>query len=160
MEGKEAIEQIKVELAKLQSSGQAVVPINSLITYLDQVAQNAPLSLQARQLKHLSELEAYKAQAEVRIELFKAAITTAQTALKMTLLVNGGAALAVLAFLGNIVSKADQAAITQLPMLHRLSPALTSFSIGVCLGAIAAGTTYLSQSSSIIDGKRPAIASG
>lgn len=145
MEAKESIEQIKSALASLPKE-QDVVKISALISYLDQLAQNAPIALQDRELKHLSDLEAYKATVAGRLELFRATIATAQTALKTSLLVNGGACISMLAFMGNIFSRVDRTAIAQLNLLHRLSLVLFSFSIGVALGALATATTYLAQS--------------
>jgi hypothetical protein len=55
-------------------------------------------------------------------------------------LINGGACFALLAFIGNILTKPD--AISMVP---GLSKALLIFASGVLFAAVAAGTTYLSQ---------------
>lgn len=146
MEAKEAINHVKAALASLPKE-QEVVQLSALNAYLDQLAQNAPVALQERELKHLTDLETYRATVASRMELFKATISTAQTALKTALLVNGGAAIAMLAFMGNIFSKVDRSAVIQMGLLHRLTPALICFTVGVALGASATATTYLAQSS-------------
>ena len=61
----------------------------------------------------------------------------AQTALKSALLINGGAAGALLAFIGNIWDKgANQAAVGS------LTNSIFWFSFGVLLAAIGTGTAY------------------
>ncbi len=73
-------------------------------------------------------------------DMFHSVIATGQTALKSALLINGGAAVALLAFIGNVwVKGTSQAAV------NSLTSSIASFSFGVLLAAIASGTTYLTQ---------------
>lgn len=96
-------------------------------------------------------LEGYKAQLaaniehhrnlnEINLEMLRGTIATGQSAIKSSLLINGGAAVAVLAFLGNAWSK-------ELPrhVLLGASYGLSLFVWGVLAAATAAGFTYVSQ---------------
>jgi bacteriorhodopsin len=74
-----------------------------------------------------------------RLALFKSVLDLAAVALNASLLVNGGATVAMLAFIGS--AKADGGALD----LHRLVTALTWFSIGVAAALIATGVAYVTQ---------------
>jgi len=96
-------------------------------------------------------LEHYKAQLaanaehsrsvhELNLEMLRATVMTGQSALKSSLLINGGAAVALLAFLGN----AWAADVPRRVMLQA-AYGLSLFVWGVLAAAAAAGATYLSQ---------------
>ena len=96
-------------------------------------------------------LERYKAQLsadaehrkslhEFDLEMLRATIMTGQSALKGCLLINGGAAIAVLAFLGNAWTKDFPRRV-----LLDASYGLSLFVWGVLAAATALGATYLSQ---------------
>ena len=68
---------------------------------------------------------------------FDAVISLAQTALKSSILINGGAAIAILALMGNTWSENSITA--------DLAESLLFFSIGVLLAVISSGAAYLSQ---------------
>jgi hypothetical protein len=89
------------------------------------------------------DLEAYKADLAVwqaeRIELAKSVILTAQNALKSAMLINGGAAVALLAFVGH-VWKPDGSTL-----LISIAGALYWFVIGVLLDAVSAASFYFTQ---------------
>ena len=96
-------------------------------------------------------LERYKAQLsadaehrkslhEFDLEMLRATIMTGQSALKGCLLINGAAAIAVLAFLGNAWTKEFPRQV-----LVDASYGLSLFVWGVLAAATALGATYLSQ---------------
>jgi hypothetical protein len=68
-------------------------------------------------------------------EHFKSVISMAELALKSSILVNGGAAVALLTFIGKVTT-GDKSLLVY---------ALLSFSIGVLMGAIATFLAYLAQ---------------
>lgn len=80
-----------------------------------------------------------KIRAEVQKELFKSVIDAGQHALRVSLAINGGAAVAVLAFLGNLMTKSPATSLGQFPT------AMLFFVSGVLAAAIATGCTYLTQ---------------
>ena len=69
------------------------------------------------------------------IEHFKSVISMAELALKTTLLINGGAAIAVLTFVGN----------TQTSNKSIVACGLHAFALGVLAGALATFCAYLTQ---------------
>ena len=74
------------------------------------------------------------------IEMFRSVITTGQSALKSALLINGGAAVAMLAAISNIWTKGiDEEAATP------LTASILCFAIGVLSAAIAMGVAYFTQ---------------
>jgi len=79
------------------------------------------------------ELETARQTFEGRIEMFRSVMTAGQNAVKSAFLINGVAAVAVLAF------------IAQKGALHGVVDALLPFSWGVFLAAATSGMTYLSQ---------------
>jgi len=87
-----------------------------------------------------SNLEHYRAVNEFNIEMLRATVATGQSALKSAMLINGGAAVAVLAFLGNAWAKDVPRRV-----LIEASYGLSLFVWGVLAAAAAAGATYVSQ---------------
>jgi hypothetical protein len=87
-------------------------------------------------LKHQSELEGYKAAQEESRRLFEAVINFAGIALKSAILINGGAAVAMLAYLGH-VGRDDVA--SEFPL------ALLLYVGGVLSAAVATAASYLAQ---------------
>ena len=79
-------------------------------------------------------------QYEHNLEMLRSVLTIGQSALKSALLINGGAAVAVLAFLGRLFT-GESVSIS----IGSLSLALLQFVWGVLAAAIAAGATYFSQ---------------
>src|SRR5256885_137021 len=77
---------------------------------------------------------------EHAIETYKSLTTTGVEAVKTALLLNGGAAIAFITFLGNLLSK--QHSITPQP-LPDLKPALQCYFVGLVLAGIAFVLGYL-----------------
>lgn len=71
------------------------------------------------------------------IETYKSLIAISQFGLRFVLLINGGAAVAVLAFIGDLASSVG--------MLPDVGKALTWYVLGMALGGIALVTSYLTQ---------------
>jgi hypothetical protein len=90
--------------------------------------------------KNRRELAQYNAEVMSTLEVFKSVISAGQNALKSVILINGGAAVALLAFIGSIWNESiDDIAIKKLLI------SMAIFVVGVLLGGIAAGLTYLVQ---------------
>lgn len=140
MEVKDAIQQIKTALSDVEAKGQAFVHIPALKQFLDAVEKSATVSTEAQKLQHQSNLEWYKAQRQSQLEMFKSTMESAHSALRASLIVNGGAAVALLAFVGNVWAKAQTASVA-----HALAAAIAWFSAGVLLGGLASFATYFTQ---------------
>jgi hypothetical protein len=72
------------------------------------------------------------------IESFRVVMTAAHNALKCAILVNGGAAVATLALVGSLIQHGKP--------IFSFGQALGCFALGVLMAAVAAGLTYLTQS--------------
>lgn len=74
------------------------------------------------------------------LEGFRQVIALGQSTLKSMMLINGGAAVALLAFLGNLVARSSSS-----ENIVEFSGSMFLFVIGVFLAAVAYATTYFSQ---------------
>ncbi len=89
--------------------------------------------------KFEAERDKAKADNAIQLEKAKATCVAGQGALKTTIIMNGGASVALLAFIGNTwIHKGGGVAM--------LSIALFLFAVGVLSGCAATGVTYLAQS--------------
>lgn len=97
------------------------------------------------------ELEHYKAKInswlasqqrahEWNLEMLRSTIAIAQSALKSSLLINGAAAVALLAFIGNVWSSKEH-----IPTVLGVANAMGFFVSGVLTAAVAAGFAYFAQ---------------
>lgn len=77
---------------------------------------------------------------QYQLEIARAFVAYSILALKSIILINGGAAVALLAFMGNIWVKNTAPAVTSL-----LTKSIACFACGVLTGAFSAATTYLTQ---------------
>lgn len=75
---------------------------------------------------------------ELRLEMLRAVIATGQMALKTSLLINGGATAALLAFIGKATDKIGGSGSV-------LWISVTFFAVGVLTAGVATGATYFSQ---------------
>ena len=122
------------ELKELKEKGQTVVPIDGLLEYLD---KPGPAELEVwRETCRRQRME-YQATVQQRVELFRSAMTAAHGALKSAILINGGAAVAVLAFVGSLVQHGAT--------IRGFGSVLAIFAFGAFLGALASGGAYLAQ---------------
>ena len=145
MEPISVISLIKNALHDLKKQGVEQISIDGVIDYLSQLEATRQHLLELTP----AELEHYKAQLAMWVENqkhsfristegFKSVILSGQNALRSALLINGGASIALLAYIGKLnVEASTQLAALAFPLLI--------FVIGVLLAAINSGITYLSQ---------------
>lgn len=103
-------------------------------------AQIAAEEQKRMQMSFENWLETNKQRHEWKLEGFRSVIQAGQSALKSCILINGGAAVALLAFLGHLVEQKEPAVPVQ-----SLAYAMAVFVGGVFAGGLASGFTYLSQ---------------
>ena len=80
----------------------------------------------------------YRVQIDFDIEELKAVNAAGQSAIKSSMLVNGGGAVALLAFIGHLTTSSETAGT-----IPTFALSLTIFVLGVWLGGVSAGFTYL-----------------
>ena len=79
---------------------------------------------------------------DARLDMFnEAAVKIADSALRAGLLINGGAAVSVLAFIGSLATK-DLIAVSQ---LSRVARSLEVFAFGVAAAVVGMGLSYLTH---------------
>ena len=93
------IESLKQEIRIVQGKGQSIDP-EALLNALDGITEKASPDRDFLLANHAYELDYAR---ETSLEMFRSVITTGQSALKATMLLNGGAAVAMLAFVGKLV---------------------------------------------------------
>ena len=86
-------------------------------------------------MKHKPEIEQSP---EARIEMFRSVMTTVSYAIKSTLIINGGGAIALMTFMGQTYKD---------PIINNtcLAYALFLFCVGILCAAVTSGMLYLTQ---------------
>lgn len=88
----------------------------------------------------------YEAKVKFMLAGFRATLAAIKTALTTAILLNGGAAIALLAWLGNVYSKNQ--------VIPPVMPALLLFALGVFFSSFATGTAYLAQAKFQVHAKK------
>ncbi len=151
MKSSEVIQTLKSTIEATKKADIENISLQTLEAYvnkLEEASKETPEGVAAGE----AAMESYKAnlnhwalsrqqEHEFDLEMLRAVIATGQSALKSAVLINGGASVAMLAFVGNIWQTKNEHMVT----FVYLSSSLLNFVIGVLLSAIASGTTYISQ---------------
>ena len=136
MNTKQFATEMRTAIADIQSKGINSIPCNNLIAYLDNVISSP--GVEPSQV----EVANYKARLqnlnESRLEMFRSVITAGQGAIRSSLLLNGGAAVALLAFMGHLAQH-DSEKVTSFAIC------LVAFAFGSLAIVMTSGLTYLSQ---------------
>lgn len=143
MNAKQFAAQMKAMIENIKSKGTAAIYCDNIIAYLDEV-QNSPeaepthLDIERYKADLQNWIEANKYQHEGNLEMFRSVITSGQGAIKSSFLLNGGAAVALLAFIAHLAQfKADK--------VPEFAACLLPFAFGVLAIVVTSGCTYLSQ---------------
>ncbi len=153
MKSTEVVEVLRGAVANTKEAGVKQVSIADLEAFSARLAETVART-PADAAAGDAAMEAYRAELsawvssrqqdhEHNLEMLRATITTGQSALKSALLINGGAAVALLAFIGSAGSAWSSNKIAE--ALPDISAALLLYVFGVLAAAVAAGATYLSQ---------------
>lgn len=143
MSVKEFVGQMKQTIEEIKAQGTASIQCDNLIAYLSEIQkapEKEPTALQIEQYKADLQnwIETNKQNHEGNLEMFRSVITSGQSAIKTTFLLNGGASIAMLAFIGHLT----QFSAAKIPLF---AACLATFAYGVLAIAMASGFTYLSQ---------------
>ena len=136
MNVKQFASEMRAAIADIRSKGAKNISCDNLISYLNQVVD----STDAEHTQ--ADLERYKAELqnlnESQLEMFRSVITAGQAAIKSSLLLNGGAAVALLAFMGHLTQQTPE-------RVADFATCLLLFTFGALAIVIVSGFTYLSQ---------------
>ncbi|MEX3776188.1 hypothetical protein [Pseudomonas sp. MYb118] len=141
MKLKEFAEQLKSEIERFSAQGNESIKIDILTSALDKAIAADDQESEAVVIERLkaylqSQVEIQKYNHAVDLEMFKSIIETGQNAIKSIMLLNGGAAVALLAFIGKL------AGTGQIPLF---ATPLTTFVIGAFTAGLTSGISYLTQ---------------
>lgn len=151
MKTQELMKIIKDAVGSLHEKKITAISVDAFIKYLDELERyvatikdedekNHEIALATFRVEHERNLAYYEAQQQNSMEMLRSVIAYGQAALKSAILINGGAAAGLLAFIGNIWTK-DIAP----PAVHSLTIAVILFSAGVLCAALGTGCTYVTQ---------------
>ena len=143
------ITDLKNTIAAIKAQGNSTILIAGLENYLSEMErihlgdeeleiQNSERVEAVRKFEH--EMEVWKVNAPL---MFNSVIEAGLSAIKSATLINGGAAVSLLAFLGNLLTK-DPPYGTTYP-IHALSQAMLIFFLGVGFSGVATAARYFSQ---------------
>ncbi len=135
--------QLKEIIKDVKKKGTDTINCDALILYLEKVEKAKDPELTP------VELEKYKAnlqnwinkndfQHRSTLEMFRSVITTAQSAIKSSFILNGSAAVALLAFIGHL-------ATIEKSYVATFASSLLPFAYGVLAITVTSGFTYFSQ---------------
>ena len=148
MDVRQFIEAHRAALKEAEASGLTVIKtatLHSIFNDLEKELATANNQLHPLEIeKFRSDLAGSLAYQEHvhswRLEGFRQVIALGQSTLKSMMLINGGAAVALLAFLGNLVTRSSA-----LANVATFAASMRMFVIGVFLASVAYATTYFSQ---------------
>ncbi len=135
-------------MKEAHQQGAPAIDCDKMLSYLEQLKKSAEVEIEvSRELAryaHERNLEHYRSTIQTvsksSASMFSAVLETGASAVKSVILINGGAAVALLAFLSNAWGKG----IVNSGM-NILSYSLYMFGLGVFFGAISMGFRFLSQ---------------
>ena len=139
---KTAIQIIRGQLRALRQEGGSSVTAESLeqlLDHLDSGQAEKDIAALVDAEKEVA-LAKRRAKANAQLELFKSVIQSGESARKSFFLLNGGAAVAVLALIGHLSTSTITAA-----QVNKFAVPLLFFACGLLLVALASGGTYLVQ---------------
>jgi len=145
------IKDLEIELDAIKENGVEQIEVKNFDAYIKSLKEGIEEIDQIDELqtqrdlafytaKRASKIESYKAKVQRFLDGFNSVISLGQSALKSCTIINGGAAVALLAFIGNIVLKRNTTALT-----GGIADALFAFGVGLLLASLATGSTYLAQ---------------
>ncbi len=139
-----AIAVIRNAILEVKSKKQEHVSVDALLNYLNDLDEDIDNKHEfdeaSFRAEHERNLTHYEVQQQHSLEMWRSVITFALGSIKSAMLINGGGAVALLAFIGNIWVKgiADNAVAS-------ITFSIAFFSFGVLAASIGSGTTYVAQ---------------
>lgn len=152
---KNVIEEIERDVINAKNGGNQALDIDSLLKYLASIKNNIVADFEAereeKKFANEMKLEEYKAGIQLKLadfanitqsssDMINSLLETSKFALKSAILINGGSAIALLVFIGNVwSSELDKHTIGSLLF------SISCFSGGALCGAVGSALRYLSQ---------------
>jgi hypothetical protein len=143
MNAKQFAAQMKATIENVKAQGTAAIYCDNIIAYLDSVI-NSPepeptqVDIERYKAELQNTIEATKHHLQSSLEMFRSVIGAGQSAIKSSFLLNGGAAVALLAFIAHLA----QFGAAKVPTF---AACLLPFAFGALAIVVTSGLTYLSQ---------------
>lgn len=150
MEAKELIEDLRKQIAQLESEEHSSVTIAGLKEYLVLVESDAGHSHQFLSRQHETYLAEFASNTQWGTELFKAVLESGKSALHALIIINGGAVIALMGIMSNLVGKPKG-----IELASFLSQPLLFFGLGVLCGGLGFAFRYFSQAFYTADFNEP-----
>ena len=143
MNAKQFAAKMKETIEEIKTKGTAAIFCDDIIAYLDEVlkspeAEPRPVDIEKYKADLQNWIEANKHQHQSSLEMFRSVIVAGQSAIKSSFLLNGGASVALLAFIAHLA----QFDAAKVPVF---AECLLYFAFGALAIVITSGLTYLSQ---------------
>ena len=132
--------QLKNQLLQLAIDGNKTIPTTNLTQFLEEKIPELEAAEQTEQTVAVDfRVSHYQAQLDTNLKMFESVIEYGKHAMNAAMIVNAGAAVALLTLVGNLAahSSSGPASPFARPILY--------FSIGVLVAAMAIGGAYLTQ---------------
>lgn len=140
MESQDVIDSLRAQLAQVEEQGNTQVQVSALLAYLSALEKDSDTSSAYREQQHAGMLAHYAAHNQQNIEMLKATLEAGKSALHSLLIINGGAVIALLGVLSNLVGKPNGALLA-----GYLALPLIQFGLGVLCGGLGFALRYFSQ---------------
>ena len=127
-----------------KSRGIVTIPCDTIIAHLDRVLESPyaePPAVEIERYKAMLQtqiIDASRSEHQSELEMFRSVITSGQAAMKSSLLLNGGAAVALLAFIAHLAQHSPA-------KVSVFAECLLFFALGALAIVVTSGITYLSQ---------------
>ncbi len=136
MATKDFAQSLKTTIEGIKADGTNSIECDNLIAFLDQVITSPQPDEHEQYRQDLARHAEMKHASD--LEMFKSVIDAGQNAIKGSMLLNGGAAIAMLAFIGNLADKDAARAM-------HFASTIVPFAVGALFAGMLSGATYLSQ---------------
>ncbi len=151
MQANKIIDIIKSTVLDVKKQKQEMISVDAMANYLDALKNDIEGAEEVDQKKFESDIELFRAEHERNlahyeaqqlhsVEMFRSVISYGQAVLKSTMLINGGAAVALLAFIGNIWTKGISP-----ESVGSLTSAIAFFAFGVLVAVFGTVGSYFTQ---------------
>nr|WP_310616674.1 hypothetical protein [Pantoea cypripedii] len=145
MDARKLLEGIITDIEAVKQSNATAIEIENLLTYLrgintDSFNEKPDFELEGMKHNNQSAIEMFKVNNAIQLEAFKSTIAVGANACRAFMVMNGGAAIALLAFLGNIWNKSSNPDASK-----AIALSLVVFCLGVLASGVCAGMTYFAQ---------------
>ncbi len=138
------VQKIRAEVDAVKNNGTAAIYCDNLLKYLDDILSADgpggpdPVEMEKLRADFQILVDQQKYNHESNLEMFRSTIMYGQQSIKSSFILNGGAAVAMLAFVGHL-AEVDPSKVSSFAFY------ITQFAVGAFFSTLTFGFSYLSQ---------------